>query len=109
MAYRCQKRRNGDGAKAQSPFRGRRDLGLLSGLYCTRSTHGPVAPLEFVHTPGRIDKLLFASKKRVARRTDANFDVVPRGAGAIGRTASAYDDGLDVGWMDRGLHFYENL
>ena len=45
----------------------------------------------------------------MARRTDANFDVVPRGAGAIGRTASAYDDGLDVGWMDRGLHFYENL
>ena len=44
----------------------------------------------------------------MARRTDANFDVVPRGAGAIGRTASAYDDGLDVGWMDRRLHFNEN-
>ena len=45
----------------------------------------------------------------MARRTDANFDVVARGAGAVRRAASAYDDGLDVGWMDRGLHFYENL
>jgi hypothetical protein len=44
----------------------------------------------------------------MARRTDANFDVVPRGAGAIGRTASADDDGLDVVWMDCGLHFDEN-
>ena len=85
-----------------------RDLGFLSGLYCARSTHGAVAPPKFIHTPSRIDKLLFASKKRMARRTDANFDVVPRGAGAIGRTASAYDDGLDVGWMDRRLHFNEN-
>ena len=109
MAYWCQKRRNGDGANAQSPFRGGRDLGFLSGLYCARRTHGAIAPLKFVDTPGRIDKLLFTSKKRMARRTDANFDVVPRGAGAIRRTASAYDDGLDVGWMDRGLHFYENL
>jgi hypothetical protein len=108
MAYWCRKRRNGDGADAQSPFRGRRDLGFLSGLYSTRRSHGAVAPFKFVHTPGRIDKLLFASEKRMARRTDANFDVVPRGAGAIGRTASAYDDGLDVGWMDRRLHFNEN-
>jgi hypothetical protein len=84
------------------------DLGFLPGLHRTRRTHGAVASLKFVYTPGRIDKLLLASKKRMARRTDANFDVVPRGAGAIGRTASAYDDGLDVGWMDRGLHFYEN-
>ena len=82
-----------------------RDLGFLSGLDCARSTHGAVAPPKFIHTPSRIDKLLFTSKKRMARRTDANFDVVPRGAGAIGRTASAYDDGLDVGWMDRRLHF----
>jgi len=44
----------------------------------------------------------------MARRTDADFDVVPRGAGAIRRTASAYDDGFDVVWMDRGLHFYGN-
>jgi hypothetical protein len=109
MAYWCRKRRNGDGADAQSPFCGGRDLSFLSGLYRTRRTHGAVAPFEFVHTPGRIDKLLFASKKRMARRTDANFDVVPRRAGAVRRTASAYDDGLDVGWMDRGLHFYENL
>ena len=109
MAYWCRKRRNGDGANAQSPFRGRRDLGFLSGLYCTRRTQSAVAPFKFVYTPGCIDKLLFASKKRMARRTDANFDVVPRGAGAIRRTASAYDDGLDVGRMDRGLHFYENL
>jgi hypothetical protein len=44
----------------------------------------------------------------MARRTDADFDVVPRRAGAIRRTASANDDGLDVVGMDRGLHFYGN-
>jgi hypothetical protein len=87
---------------------GERDLGFFSGLYSTCCPHGAVAPLKFVYTSGRIDKLLFASKKRMARRTDANFDVVPRGASAIGRTASADDDGLDVVGMDRGLHFDEN-
>ena len=85
------------------------DLGFLSGLYGARRTHGAIAPLEFIHTPGGIDKPLFASKKRMARRTDANFDVVPRGAGAIRRTASTHNDGLDVIWMDRRLHFYGNL
>jgi long-chain acyl-CoA synthetase len=41
----------------------------------------------------------------MARRTNANFDVVPGGAGAIRRTARAHNDGFDVVWMDRGLHF----
>jgi hypothetical protein len=85
-----------------------RDLGSLSGLWCARGTHGAIAALELVDTAGRIDKFLLTGKKRMARRADPNFDIVARRAGAIRRTASAHDDGLDVVWMDRGLHFYEN-
>ena len=64
------------------------DLSLLDGA---RGTHSAVAFLELVHASGRIDELLFAGEERMASGADAELDVLPCRAGAVGRATRADD------------------
>ena len=75
-------------------------LGLFGGLDGAGGAHRAVAALEFVHTSCGIDKFLLTGEKGMAGGTDADFDVVVRGARAIRGTAGAGDDGGDVFGMN---------
>jgi hypothetical protein len=95
--------------RAQPPFAVQEKLSFFAGLDCASSAQSSVTAFELVHTPGRVDKFLFAGEKGVARGADTDFDVLAGRARAIRRTAGTNDDGFDVIGMNRGLHFCENL
>ena len=84
-----------------SPFFGGKNLGLLDE---PRSPHRPVATLEFINTPGGIDKLLLSGEERVAGGTNADFNVFACGPCAVCRTTGTKDDGLAVVGMNIWLH-----
>jgi hypothetical protein len=86
-----------------------RDLGFFSWLGRARSAHGSIAALEFIDTPGGIDKFLLAGEKGMACRANADFDIVAGRARAIRRTAGTNDHGFDVVGVNLGLHFCGKL
>src|SRR5437764_10888208 len=73
----------------------------------TRGLGAAVAPGEFLHPPGRIDELLFAGEKRMARRANADFNVPLGRARVIDSAASANDIGLVILWMNVRFHVWK--
>ena len=79
----------------------------LSFLRSADSLGAAVTPREFLHAPSRIDELLFAGKKRMARRADADFNVPLGRARVIDSAASADDIGLVIFWMNVRFHVWK--
>ncbi len=63
---------------------------------------------EPFNTPGRINKLLFSRKKRMALRTNFNTDIFFGGSHFNGVAACALNDRVCICWMDVGFHFNFN-
>src|SRR5205807_8643001 len=59
---------------------------------------------NLLHTPGGINKLLFAGEKRMTSGTNTDLNIATSGAGVIHRAACAHDIGLVIFWMDAGFH-----
>src|SRR6478672_1768797 len=76
----------------------------LRFLSRTRGFGTAVAARELLNAARRVYKLLFASKKRMARRTDANFNVLLGRARMINSAAGTDDIGLEILWMNVRLH-----
>ena len=62
------------------------------------------ALLEFVHTAGRIDELLLAGEKGMARGADAEAEILFGGAGVIDRAAGADDLAFHIFGVDIRFH-----
>ena len=67
----------------------------------------PVPAREFLDPTRGIDKLLFASEKRMASGADADFDVLLSGTSVVDRTARAGNFGLVILRMDVRFHDQE--
>ena len=63
-----------------------------------------VAAREFFYPTSRINKLLFARKKRMASSADADFNVPTRRARVIDRAACTDDIGLIIFRMNARFH-----
>jgi long-chain acyl-CoA synthetase len=83
---------------------GRGNLGFLGWLDQTRSAHAAVPLLELINSSGCVHKFLFTCKKRVTSGTDADFDLVAGGSGAINGSARAHDDRIGIVGMDICFH-----
>lgn len=90
------------GPEPRSPFFRGGKYGLK--FFAALGLDAAVTAGEFFNASGGINKFLFASEEGVAGRADADFDVFPGRAGAVGGTAGADDGGLDVFGMDVGFH-----
>ena len=69
-----------------------------------RGLGAAVTAREFFHATGGVDEFLFAGKKRMTGRANADFNVTPRRAGMINRAASAGNVGHVIIGMDIGFH-----
>src|SRR3977135_3932623 len=68
-----------------------------------------VAAREFFHASRGVDELLFASEKRMARRTDADFNVPLGRACVVDSTARAGDGGLEILRMNVRFHVWKRV
>ena len=88
------------------------DPGYRSSLSFSRGAGanglGPaITPRELLHASRGIDELLFPGEKRMACRTDADFDVLLGRARVIDSAASADDIGLVILRMNVRFHVWK--
>ncbi len=81
------------------------NLSFLGQFGRARSAGRTIPALEFIDAACGIDEFLLSGEKGMASGTNADFDVIARGARTIRRAACATDDGLDVVGMDLKLHY----
>ena len=86
--------------KAQLGFSGHAGAGVLRAAIAAR---------EFLHATCSIDKLLFASEKRMTRRTDADLNVPLGRACVVDSTARARDIGLIILRMNVRFHVWKRV
>jgi hypothetical protein len=63
-----------------------------------------ISASEFFDAAGRVNELLFTSKKGMAGGTNTNFDIAASRPSAINSATCADDRGLSVVRMDISLH-----
>ena len=68
-----------------------------------------IAAREFLHATRRVDELLFASEKRMTRRTDADLYVPLGRACVVDSTARARDIGLIILRMNVRFHVWKRV
>lgn len=81
--------------------RHQKELRLLGD---SRGFGAAVAAREFLDPTRRIDELLFTREKRMASRTNADFNVLFGRTRVIDSTARTGNVGLVIFWMDARFH-----
>ena len=80
---------------------GYNELGFLLGA---SGFSAAIAPGKLLDAARSVDKLLFACKKGMTSRANADLNTTTRGAGMIHRAACAHHIGLVVFWMNGCFH-----